>query len=62
MVARCTTKDDEVVLGRADLDFCAVYKRTTFDFDLHRHPECYGLVTARKGEKLAADGSPWTTA
>jgi predicted amidohydrolase len=62
VVARCTTKDDEVVLGRADLDFCAVYKRTTFDFDLHRHPECYGLVTARKGEKLAADGSPWTTA
>lgn len=56
VVARCVTKDDEVVLGRADLDFCAVYKRTTFDFDLHRHPECYGLIAARKGETLDASG------
>lgn len=61
VVARCTTKDDEVVLGRADLDFCAVYKRTTFNFDLHRHPECYGLITQKKGETLAADGTPWSS-
>ncbi|WP_287914345.1 N-carbamoyl-D-amino-acid hydrolase [Comamonas sp.] len=61
VVARCTTKDDEVVLGRADLDFCAVYKRTTFNFDLHRHPECYGLIVQKKGELLAADGQPWTS-
>ena len=60
MVARCVTKGDEVVLGRADLDFCAVYKRTTFNFDLHRHPECYGLITQKKGETLAADGTPWS--
>lgn len=60
VVARCITKDDEVVLGRADLDFCAVYKRTTFNFDLHRHPECYGLIVEKKGELLAADGQPWT--
>lgn len=61
VVARCTTKDDEVVLGRADLDFCAVYKRTTFNFDLHRHPECYGLIVQKKGELLAADGQPWAS-
>lgn len=61
VVARCTTKDDEVVLGRADLDFCAVYKRTTFNFDLHRHPESYGLIVQKKGELLAADGQPWTS-
>lgn len=60
VVARCVTKGDEVVLGRADLDFCAVYKRTTFNFDLHRHPECYGLITQKKGETLAADGTPWS--
>ncbi len=60
VVARCITKDDEVVLGRADLDFCAVYKRTTFNFDLHRHPECYGLIVEKKGELLAADGQPWS--
>jgi predicted amidohydrolase len=59
VVARCTTRDDEVVLGRCDLDFCAVYKRTTFNFDLHRHPECYGLIVQKKGETLAADGSAW---
>lgn len=59
VVARCTTRDDEVVLGRCDLDFCAVYKRTTFNFDLHRHPECYGLIVQKKGETLSADGSPW---
>lgn len=62
VVTRCVTKDDEVVVGRCDLDFCAVYKRTTFDFDLHRHPECYGLITARKGETLAADGTRLTGA
>ena len=27
--------------------------------DLHRHPECYGLITQKKGETLAADGTPW---
>lgn len=59
VVARCTTRDDEVVLGRCDLDFCSVYKRTTFNFDLHRHPECYGLIVQKKGETLAADGSAW---
>ena len=59
VVARCTTRDDEVALGRCDLDFCAVYKRTTFNFDLHRHPECYGLIVQKKGEALAADGSAW---
>ncbi|MDD2545816.1 MAG: N-carbamoyl-D-amino-acid hydrolase [Burkholderiaceae bacterium] len=59
VVARCTTQDDEVVLGRCDLDFCAVYQKTTFDFDLHRHPECYGLIVQKKGPTLAADGSPW---
>ena len=53
------TKGDEMVQGRCDLDFCAVYKRTTFNFDLHRHPECYGLIVEKKGETLAADGSAW---
>lgn len=62
VVARCITKDDEVAIARCDLDFCAVYKRTTFNFDLHRRPETYGMIVARKGEQLAADGSPWVQA
>lgn len=58
VVARCLTKGDEMAIARCDLDFCAVYKRTTFNFDLHRQPHAYGLIVERKGEMLAADGSP----
>ena len=58
VVARCLTKDDEMAIARCDLDFCAVYKRTTFNFDVHRQPHAYGLIVERKGETLAADGSP----
>lgn len=59
VISRCLTKDDEVQVARCDLDWCAIYKRTTFDFDLHRRPHAYGMISARKGETLAADGSPW---
>ena len=61
VVARCLSKGDEMAMAVCDLDFCAVYKRTTFNFDLHRQPQAYGLITQRKGETLAADGSPWST-
>jgi predicted amidohydrolase len=61
VVARCLTKGDEMAIARCDLDFCAIYKRTTFNFDLHRQPHAYGLITARKGETLAADGTPLAT-
>ena len=49
VVARCLTKGDEMAIARCDLDFCAIYKRTTFNFDLHRQPHAYGLITERKG-------------
>lgn len=62
VVARCLTKDDELAFARCDLDFCAVYKRTTFNFDVHRMPEAYRMIVDRKGEALAADGRPWTDA
>jgi predicted amidohydrolase len=58
VVARCLTKGDEMAIARCDLDFCAIYQRTTFDFDLHRQPQAYRLIVERKGETLAADGSP----
>jgi len=57
IVARCLTKDDEMAIARCDLDFCAVYKRTTFNFDAHRQPHAYGLIVERKGETLNADGT-----
>lgn len=58
VVARCITKEDEVAIARCDLDFCDIYKKTTFNFDLHRHPEAYSLIVERKGTTLLADGSP----
>lgn len=60
--AQCITKDDEVVVSRCDLDFCNIYKRTTFDFDKHRRPEAYGMIVERRGPALAADGTPLTPA
>ena len=58
VVAACITKGDEVAIARCDLDFCAIYQKTTFNFDLHRQPQAYGLIVERKGTTLTADGSP----
>lgn len=57
VLASCITTGDELAIARCDLDFCAIYKRTTFNFDLHRRPEAYRLIVERKGETLAADGT-----
>jgi len=58
VVGACLTKGDEVAIARCDLDFCAVYKRTTFNFDAHRQPHAYRMLVERRGETLMADGSP----
>ena len=58
IVAACTTKDDELALARCDLDLCHSYKRTTFNFDLHRQPQAYALIVERKGRYIMADGTP----
>lgn len=57
VLANCITKGDEVAIARCDLDFCDVYKRTTFNFDAHRQPQAYGMIVERRGELLMADGS-----
>lgn len=57
VLARCITKGDEVAIARCDLDFCDVYKRTTFNFDVHRQPQAYGMIVERRGETLMANGS-----
>ena len=46
VVARAATDGDEVILARCDLDLCANYKNTLFDFARYRRPEMYGLITA----------------
>ena len=58
IVASCTTKGDEICVARCDLDLCASYKRTTFNFDVHRQPHAYDLIVERRGERLMADGTP----
>jgi predicted amidohydrolase len=58
IVAACTTKGDEIALARCDLDLCNSYKRTTFNFDIHRQPHAYEMIVARKGRYVMADGTP----
>lgn len=48
VVAISSTLGDELVPYRADLAMCDAYKRF-FDFETYRRPECYGLITERKG-------------
>jgi predicted amidohydrolase len=49
VVAQCTTNGDEVIVAVCDLDRCADYKRTLFDFDRYRRPEMYRRITEQRG-------------
>jgi predicted amidohydrolase len=49
VVAQCVTIGDELAVARCDLDWCARYKGTLFDFERYRRPEMYGRITAQKG-------------
>lgn len=57
IVAACSTKGDELAIARCDLDLCHSYKSTTFNFERHRRPEVYGLITERRGA-LEAQAAP----
>ncbi len=48
-IAMAHTLGDELVVARCDLDACASYKTTTFNFAVHRQPQAYGLIVERKG-------------
>jgi len=52
IVAQALTTDDEVIVARCDLDWCARYKETLFDFDRYRRPEVYGRITSQRGAIL----------
>src|SRR6187402_369093 len=49
IVAQALTTGDELVIARCDLDWCAKYKGTLFDFDRYRRPELYTRITAQRG-------------
>ncbi|MFA5610463.1 MAG: N-carbamoyl-D-amino-acid hydrolase, partial [Alcaligenes sp.] len=36
------------------LDLCHSYKSTTFNFERHRRPEAYGLISSQRGAVV-----PW---
>ncbi len=49
VVAQTYTSGDEVITARCDLDWCARYKSTLFDFERYRMIEHYGLITQQRG-------------
>jgi len=49
IVAQALTQEDELVVARCDLDLGLSYKRSTFNFALHRQPEHYRPIVERKG-------------
>jgi hypothetical protein len=54
IVAQAFTTDDELVVARCDLDWCARYTNTLFDFDRYRRPEVYGRITTQRGVERPA--------
>lgn len=52
IVAQAVTTADELIVADCDLDWCAHYKDTLFDFARYRRPEVYQRITAQKGVEL----------
>ena len=50
IVAECKTLADELFLAECDLDRCKEIQEYIFNFDLHRQPEDYSLITEAKKE------------
>jgi predicted amidohydrolase len=49
IVAQAFTTGDELITARCDLDWCAKYTGTLFDFERYRQPEVYGRITSQRG-------------
>jgi predicted amidohydrolase len=49
IVAQASSSGDELVVATCDLDRCAAYQETLFDFGRYRMIEQYGLITSRRG-------------
>ena len=52
IVAQAYTTGDELLVARCDLDWCAKYKDTLFNFERYRRPEVYGPITGQRGVVL----------
>ena len=53
-LAKATTDGDELVVAECDLDWCANYTGTLFDFDRYRRPEVYTRLTTQRGVRRPA--------
>jgi len=49
IVVQALTTGDELIVADVDLEWCARYKETLFDYDLYRRPEMYSRITGQKG-------------
>lgn len=49
IVARALTEEDEVIATIADLSLGEYFRQHVFNFEKHRRPEHYGLITQRTG-------------
>ncbi len=49
IVAQALTTGDELLVARCDLDWCARYTGTVFDFERYRRPELYGRIASQRG-------------
>ena len=54
VVARAAGDGDELVVAEIDLDACAGYKDTVFDFGRYRMIEDYGLICSQRGVRVPA--------
>ena len=48
-MAQAVTTGDELVIADCNLDWCAHYKETLFDFARYRRPEVYQRIVNQKG-------------
>ena len=48
IIAQTSTLGDELIVATLDLDLCQDIKKNVFDFDLHRQPQHYGIISAPK--------------
>ena len=48
IAAECKTLADELIVAECDLDRCKEIQENIFNYDLHRQPEEYSLITAPK--------------
>jgi len=61
VLAQAATDDDELVTAACNLNWCAAYKNTLYDFSRYRRPEMYKSIAEEMPlvyEKPYVEGAP----